>query len=185
MPERAVIAALGGLVLALALAACGGSDGLGETPSTQPDDTTPVEVIDIETIGRSVDEQWATLADRWADTALDEANTVGELLNEARDLRRLLNRNAPRLRERVLAALEALGPRCRALEDEVPPPPPVHEEFAGYLEQACARFARARVDLVDGLDGSDPEVVDRGLRRLARGVNSIASAKAALASAPE
>ncbi|MGI9658338.1 MAG: hypothetical protein ACR2OD_05470 [Gaiellaceae bacterium] len=183
MPDRPVTAALCGLVVALVLAGCGGSDEPGPT-AVDADSADSGEVIDIETIGRSEEEQWSILADRWADTALDEANTVGELLNDRRDLRRLLNLRAPQLREQIVQALEALGPRCRALETEVPPPPASLETPAADLEQACARFDRARVDLVDGLDTGDRDVVERGLSRLARGVNAIATAKAALAPAP-
>ena len=85
------------------------------------------------------------------------------------------------LRERVLTALKALGPRCAALESEVPPAPPELDKAAASLEQACTRFARARADLADGLDGDDREIFDRGLRRLARGVNAIAEAKQEIA----
>ena len=184
VPHRAVIAALSCLVLTLALAACGGSSETGPTQKASTTDNTRTAVIDIETIGRSEEEQWATLVDRWANMTLDAANTVGELLNKPRDLQRLLTRKAPKLRERILTALETLNPRCRELEDEVPPAPSAQGDVAVYLTQACARFARARIDILDGLDGSDRDVVERGLRRLARGVNAIASAKAALAPAP-
>jgi len=183
VPHRPVTAALCSLVVGLALAACGGSDEPGAV-ADDTDSTASAAVIDIETIGKSEEEQWAVAADRWADTALDEANTVGELLNEPGDLRRLLNLRAPKLRDRIVQALDALGPRCRALETEVSTPPAGLEAPAADLAQACSRFDRARVDLVDGLDTGDRDVVERGLKRLARGVNAIASAKAALAPAP-
>lgn len=182
MPQRPVIAALLGLVVAFALAGCGGSD---EPSPAGAGTEAAAPVIDIETIGKSEEEQWAIVADRWADTALDEANTAGELLNDPRDLRRLLNRRAPKLRDRIVQALDALGPRCRVLETEVPPPPAGLELPASEFSKACGAFGRARVDLVDGLDTGDREVVDRGLVRLARGVNAIARAKATLASTPE
>ena len=172
--------ALVGLVAALALSACGGSD---EPSAAQGETTTSAAIIDIETIGKSEEVQWTVLADRWADTALEEANTAGELLNDRGDLRRLLNRRAPKLRDRIVQALDALGPRCRALTSEVPPPPSGFEAAAAELERACVRFERARFDLVDGLDTGDRAIVTRGERRLAGGVNAIASAKAALAPA--
>lgn len=184
MPDRPVTPALLGLLVAVVLGACGGSDGAGDSAGTGAS-AASAEVIDIETIGQSEEEQWTTLADRWADTALDEANTVGELLNRPRDLKRLLDGKAPKLRMRVLDALDSLGPRCTALETEVPRAPAGFEEPAEDLARACIRFDRARVDLIDGLDTGDREVADRGLTRLARGVNAIASAKAALAPAAE
>ena len=181
MPHRPVTAASLGLFVALILAACGGSDDATSTSDGAAQPSTAPAQIDIETIGRSDEETWVTLADRWADTALDEANTVGELLNDPRDFKRLLNRTAPKLRDRVVGALEELGPRCRALDTEVPPAPPGLEEPARYLRQACQRFGQARSALIDGLDAGDEAVVARGLKRLAGGVNAIASAKAAIA----
>lgn len=154
---------------------CGGND-----TEAKPESSEGAEIIDVATIGLTQAEEWSLFADRWADTALDESNTVGELLNDPRDLRRLVAGRAPMLRERVLEALSALGPRCAALESEVPPAPPELDEAAASLARACTRFARARVDLADGLDGGDREIVDRGLRRLAGGVNAIAEAKQAI-----
>ena len=174
------MAGLAGLMAALVLAGCGGSD---ESSPADIDSTTSAALIDIETIGKSEEEQWAILADRWADTALDAANTAGELLNDRGDLRRLLNRRAPKLRDRIVRALDALGPRCRALATEVPPAPSSFRAPAADLERACIRFQRARFDLVDGLDTGDRAIVARGERRLAGGVNAIATAKAALAPA--
>ena len=170
-------------MVAVALGACGGSGG-SQPGAGESEQASAPAVIDIETIGKSEEDTWSIVADRWADTALDEANTVGELLNDPADLRRLLNRRAPNLRDRIVRALDALGPRCRALEIEVPPPPAGLEEPAAALMLACTRFDRARVDLVDGLDTGDSDVVDRGLVRLARGVNAIAAAKTALAPTP-
>jgi len=164
------------VILLVVASACGSS----ELPSTSPSGAEPA-IVDVATLGKSETEKWSLLADRWADSALDEANTAGELLNNPRDRRRLLAGRAPVIRERVLAALDALGPRCAALESEVPPAPAELEPAAASLNQACSRFARARTDLIDAIDADDREIFDLGLARLARGVNAIADAKQRIA----
>jgi hypothetical protein len=164
------------VILLIVAGACGSDD----SPSTSSSGSEPA-IVDVATLGKSQTEKWSLLADRWADSALDEANTAGELLNDPRDRRRLLAGRAPVVRERVLGALDALGPRCAALESEVPPAPAELEKAAASLKQACSRFDRARADLIDAMDADDREIFDQGLTRLARGVNAIADAKQRIA----
>lgn len=163
-------------MLLVVASACEG----GDSPSTSSSEGEPA-IVDVATLGKSETEKWSLLADKWADTALDEANTAGELLNDPRDVHRLFAGRAPAVRERVLAALDALGPRCAALESEVPPAPGELESAAASLAQGCSRFDRARADLIDAIDADDRKIFDQGLARLARGVNSIANAKQQIA----
>lgn len=166
-----------GVAAILALAACGGGGGEGDSAAAgeEPAPIDPSELVDVSTIDETEAEAWARAADTWADGALDDANTVGELLGVERTQKRLLNGKALQVRARIEDALLGLADRCLASVDQLPPPPTEFAEADQSVELACERFTRASKQLRASLEQSSQKKMKRGLSQLAQGVNAIAA----------
>ena len=137
-------------------AACGGNpdtDQAGpagnEAPAAATQVVDPSELVDVSTIGETDLETWARQADAWAAEALDQANTVGELLGERGAKGLILRGKARKVRSRVGTALAALGQRCATRAQTVPSAPAAYEQAERRLGQACRRFAAASKQLTN------------------------------------